>query len=129
MSLAGAFYFTNRIGEHRDESVIIKGCDEGFGEKQIYLSHAASRRSLLCSLLLCSDVRTADRLQGLLAWYRYSAQRLGWPETLSGFLRKLLFRARPSIREVAYLHGFLTVLENLVSVVSKVERNRDEDGD
>ena len=51
------------------------------------------------------------------------------PERFFLFLRKLLFRARPSIREVAYLHGFLSVLENLVSVVSKVERKRDEDGD
>jgi tRNA C32,U32 (ribose-2'-O)-methylase TrmJ len=51
------------------------------------------------------------------------------PERFFLFLRKLLHRARPSIREVAYLHGFLSLIENLVPVVSKVERDNVEDGD
>lgn len=49
------------------------------------------------------------------------------PERLFLFLRKLLQRARPSIREVAYLHGFLTVIENLAIVVSKIEKRHDSE--
>ncbi|KAI5072081.1 hypothetical protein GOP47_0012187 [Adiantum capillus-veneris] len=47
------------------------------------------------------------------------------PDRLFLFLRKLLQRGRPSIREVAYLHGFLTVIENLAKVVSRTERSQD----
>ncbi|KAH7445913.1 hypothetical protein KP509_01G028200 [Ceratopteris richardii] len=45
------------------------------------------------------------------------------PDRLFLFLRKLLQRGRPSAREVAYLHGFLTVVENLAKVVSRTDKS------
>ncbi|MCO5553412.1 hypothetical protein L7F22_006933 [Adiantum nelumboides] len=46
------------------------------------------------------------------------------PDRLFLFLRKLLQRGRPSVREVAYLHGFLTVIENLASCQQNRQKSR-----
>lgn len=50
------------------------------------------------------------------------------PDRLFLFLRKLLQRARPSVREVAYLHGFLSVIEDLATVVSQTDERPNSRG-